>query len=219
MTKAKSVKAVKTVSNAAAESVAVTVTQAVNSTIQSAYDTLKASIAARQQYQIDNGNAKQADKWHAESKALTLHHVEKLQALGVDVSAMSARIAVAVKSDENFVAIYAMQKVRKLCSALLNGKSAIDGYTSTILQNVFALDKLNNKSALVSLSRGITFTETDQEQAIVKRYHCEPSTASTQASSSRKALQVLGAAQYERADKALIMKDTDTARALAALYQ
>lgn len=112
---------------------------------------------------------------------------------GIDVDALASMIAQHDKGAKSgFLAVYAMQKVRKILYACATGlKSTLDGYTRAIVQNLFEHEKLSNKGALMSLCKSVSFGEFETVEAVTRAYNCAPSTASTQASSTREALRAL----------------------------
>lgn len=139
-------------------------------------------------------NENQVKNLKAELKMFTLPILEYAIANGLDVEKLTKTIAISEKKDANYLAIYALQKVRKTLSACAQGlKSSLDGYTRTIVNNL-AFNEQNNKSALVSLSKAIEFNEFDTQKKITVKYGCKPSTASTQMSSTRQALMLLNIA-------------------------
>ena len=140
---------------------------------------------------------------------------EALQALASD-------LAVTEKTDNRFIGLKVITKVRQAINALANDrKSFFDGYTNSILANLTRLQELSNKSALVSLSRSVEYLETEQVADIRKLIDCSPSTASTQASSSRMMLRAIGAANVQKRKNGdtITLQDNDTARAIVAMYQ
>lgn len=131
-------------------------------------------------------------------------------------------LAVTEKQDNRFIGLKVITKVRQAINALANDrKSFFDGYTNSILANLTRLQELSNKSALVSLSRSVEYLETEQVADIRKLIDCSPSTASTQASSSRMMLRALGVANVTKRKNGdtITMQDNDTARAIVAMYQ
>jgi hypothetical protein len=91
-----------------------------------------------------------------------------------------------------------LQKVRKTIAACAQGiKNSLDPYTRTIVANLTESEQ-NNKSAQVALSRSVEFDEFDTQKTIKTRYNCAATTASTQMSSTRQALQILNAASVTK---------------------
>lgn len=137
------------------------------------------------------------------------------------LQALAADLAVTEKSDTRFIGLKVITKIRQAINALANDRrSFFDGYTNSILANLTRLQELSNKSALVSLSRSVEYLETEQVADIRKLIDCSPSTASTQASSSRMMLRALGVANVTKRKNGdtITMQDNDTARAIVAMY-
>lgn len=171
-------------------------------------------------------NANQAENLSAEYRffadkngAIILEKVSQY----IDIAALAKQISIIEKSDSNFIAVYALQKIRKMIYSLANNtKSYIDGYSNSILANMVSLQsEITNKSALVSLSKGIEYTETDKVQSIKRLISVAVSTASTQASSTRQMLRVLNIANVTKRKNSdeFTFNDTDIARAVIAYYQ
>lgn len=180
-----------------------------------------ASIKAR----IDNApNVNQAENLETEYKffadvngAVILDKVSSI----VDVPALARKIAICDKSAPDFVAVYALQKVRKMVYALANGaRSFVDGYSNSIISNMVQLQELTNKSALVALSKSIEYSELDKVQAIKRTINVAVSTASTQASSTRQMLRLLDVASVtkRKTGDEFTFNDTASARAIIAFY-
>lgn len=180
-----------------------------------------ASIKVR----IDNApNVNQAENLETEFKffadvngAVILDKVSSI----VDVPALARKIAICDKSNPDFVAVYALQKVRKMVYALANGaRSFVDGYSNSIISNMVQLQELTNKSALVALSKSIEYSELDKVQAIKRTINVAVSTASTQASSTRQMLRLLDVASVtkRKTGDEFTFNDTASARAIIAFY-
>ena len=127
------------------------------------------------------------------------------------------------KSNRNeFIAVYSLQKVRKIVSALTasGGLNALDGYTRAILLNLEALGSLNNVDARRSLSSKIERDEMQQVNAIKRVKNCSPATACTQASSTREALRVLGICNVNKGARGDVISYTTApiAARVAALF-
>lgn len=183
------------------------------------------AIIAAIQTRIDNApNANQADTLTAERRFFEGTNatiiLDKASAL-VDLKTLCAAIAVTDKRDGNFVAVYALQKVRKMLHALaLNQKSAIDGYSNSIISNMVRLQEITNKSALVALSKSIEYSELERVQEIKRTINVAVSTASTQASSTRQMLRLLNIASVTKNRNAdeFRFNDAPVAHAVVALY-
>ena len=130
-------------------------------------------------------------------------------------------LAVTDKSDARFIGLKVITKIRQAVNALANDrKSFFDGYTASILSNLSRLQELSNKSALVSLSKAIEYTETDQISDIKRLIDCTPSTASTQASSSRMMLRALGVCNVQKRKNGDVISfaENDTASAVRVMF-
>lgn len=191
-------------------------------------DSLQATILAAIQRRIDNApNLNQAEKLQAEYRFLADATGERILAAvaskyEIDLSDLAAQIA--TLSDENkdrFLAVYALQKVRKALYALANGIKAFDGYTNSILFNMVNLQTINNKEARMSLCKAIEYTEMDQVQGIRRLLNCSEGTASTQASSTRMMLRALGVGNVIKRAKgdSISFTESKAAQAIVAMYQ
>ena len=130
-------------------------------------------------------------------------------------------LSVTDKSDTRFIGLKVVTKIRQAINALANDrKSFFDGYTASILSNLSRLQELSNKSALVSLSKAIEYTETDQISDIKRLIDCTPSTASTQASSSRMMLRALGVCNVQKRKNGDVISfaENDTANAVRVMF-
>lgn len=130
-------------------------------------------------------------------------------------------LSITDKANSAFIGLKVITKIRQAINALANDrKSFFDGYTNSILSNLTRLQELTNKSALVSLSRSVEYTETDQIADIKRVIDCSPSTASTQASSSRMMLRALGVCNVQKRKNGDVITFTDnaTANAVRVMY-
>jgi len=147
--------------------------------------------------------------------------VEKQYFTADALAALASDMQVTSEKDNRFIGVKVITKIRTALEALaLDQKSDFDKYTNSILHNLCKNQELSNKSALVSLSKAIEYTQDEQEAHIVKLINCSPSTASTQASSSRMMMRALGLANVtKRKSKDVITPaDTPAARAVVAMY-
>lgn len=190
-------------------------------------ETAQKKIIEALQVRIDNApNSNFADNMRAElsqfSKPQALAVIEALQALNVDMLALSKRVAVHDKADkENYIAIYALQKVRKAMFALaLKTVTGFDKYSHSIIKNLANLQALDNLNAQRSICSRIELDELQQAQAVKVYHNCSPSTASTQASSTRMMLQALNVCNVSKGSKAdsISFTDSDISKAVQALY-
>ncbi len=133
------------------------------------------------------------------------------------------RVEIANKAQNanDFIAVKVLVKIVSTSVAIAQkNTSTLDPYSKVIIQNLIALQKVNNKTALVSLSKEITYTEEDQQQALKARYTCSAGTASTQASSTRMMLEALDICEVQKGKKGDVIsfKENDRARSLIALF-
>lgn len=148
--------------------------------------------------------------------------LSKCEALKIDVQALARQIAVLkTESKTDFLAVYALQKVRKALYAIANNaRSGFDGYTNSILFNLVKLQTINNKESRMSICKSIEYSETEQVQTLKRLHNCSESTASTQASSTRMMLKALNLANVikQKNNDAITMQENDAARAVIAFY-
>lgn len=157
------------------------------------------SVIEAIQYRIDNAeNDNQKRVLTAELNILNSEHGLGALTLAsskydIDLNQLAKHIKVLkTESKTDFLAVYALQKVRKMVIALAGTtKSALDGYSNAILFNLASLQNLTNKEARMTMSNSIEYSELEQVNAIKRTMNCNESTASTQASSTRMALRAL----------------------------
>jgi hypothetical protein len=120
------------------------------------------------------------------------------------------------KGSDKFIAVKANIKIARILYAIgAKMVSAIDDYSATIIANMLANDGvIFAKTALVSLSKGIEYHALDQTQVIRSRMNKAESTATTQRSSTREALRVLGLAEVHKGMKEDPTKANEKGRAL-----
>lgn len=156
------------------------------------------------------------------SFARQIEAVEKRGFLTFDqIEAVARDIAETNKASANFIGLKVVTKIRQAINALANDrKSFFDGYTVSILSNLSRLQELSNKSALVSLSKAIEYTETEQVADIKRLLDCSPSTASTQASSSRMMLRALGVCNVtkRKSGDVITFAENDAANAVRVMF-
>jgi hypothetical protein len=210
MTKAKNSKVKTDVTASDAKSTQLVKAESIQKAIVTAFET-RVSLA-------ENDN--QAKNLKAEIKNYTLPVIEYALALNVDLESLAKHIAIADKKHNDFIAVYALQKIRKILHACTQSlKSSLDGYTRTILENLLHNEQ-NNKSAYVSLSRSIEFSELDNQKHITKRYSCSASTAGTQASSTRQAMLKLNIATVTKGkvNDEFALTDSTISKKLQSLF-
>jgi len=119
-------------------------------------------------------------------------------------------------SSEQYVAIYALQKVRKALHAIgSNIALEFDGYTQAIVSNMTRLQALSTINAQRTIARNIEFDELEQQVVLKNRMNCTPSTASTQVSSTREMLRILDVCIVHKKTKNDSISFADTANAKA----
>lgn len=133
------------------------------------------------------------------------------------------RVEIANKAQNanDFIAVKVLVKIVSTSVAIAQkNTSTLDPYSETIIKNLIALQQVNNKTALVSLSRSIEYTDEDQQVALKARYNCSAGTASTQASSTRMMLEALDICDVQKGKKGDVIsfKDNDRAKMLVALF-
>lgn len=180
-------------------------------------DAIKARIdAAPNENQRDNLVAEY--KFFADANGAVI--VDKASAV-IDVKSLAAKIAICDKSNSDFVAVYALQKVRKMLYAIANNRASfVDGYSRSIISNMVRLQELTNKSALVALSKSIEYTELDRVQEIKRSVSVAASTASTQASSTRQMLRLLGIASVtkQRNGDEFMLTESEAAKQVSVMF-
>lgn len=132
-----------------------------------------------------------------------------------------ARIADKGQDKQRFLAVKVLVKIVAALSALGQTRtSELDPYSRCIIANLCALNGVSNKTALVALSKSVSYDETEQTQHIVKRYNCSANTAGTQASSSRMMLRALGLCDVVKGKRndVTTLCDNERARMLVALF-
>lgn len=127
----------------------------------------------------------------------------------------SLAITDAKQNREDFVAVKVAVKIINTANGLAKGEKALlDPYSRHIIENLIKLQSLTNKSALVSLSNAVVFTDDDQRQKLVARYNCSAGTAGTQASSTRMMLRSLDICEVLKSKRGDTLTFKDNARAM-----
>lgn len=180
------------------------------------------------QYRIDNAeNENQKSTLQTELKMLssesgiaTLNNVASNY--DIDLANLAKQISVLkTESRADYLAVYALQKVRKTLTALsTKSKSAIDGYSNAILFNLSVLQQLTTKETRMVMSNAIEYSELEQVNAIKRTMNCNESTASTQASSTRMMLKALDIANVIKKNKndVISFKDNKASHAIMSFY-
>ena len=123
---------------------------------------------------------------------------------------------------ENYVALKVITKIRQCIYALANKlKSKLDDYTNSILFNLSKNETLTNKSGLMSLTKSVVYSETEQVQNVRALLQVSVSTAQTQLSSSRQMLRFLDICNVVKAKKndSISFKQNEKAVAIVAFYK
>lgn len=192
-----------------------------------AVNTNQATVLAAIQRRIDNApNENQAEKLTTELKFFsdaTGARILDAVVAKYDIDLKDLADQVQTLADENkdrFLAVYALQKVRKALYALANDIKAFDGYTNSILFNMVNLQTINNKEARMSLCKAIEYTELEQVQGIRRLLNCSEGTASTQASSTRMMLRALGVGNVVKRAKgdSISFTESKAAQAIMSMY-
>lgn len=204
---------------------AVTETASVESTVA---NEAQAVILAAIERRIDNApNDNQADNLRAEYKFFSDATGARIldaaaRKYELDLYALAEQIkTLPTENKDRFLAVYALQKVRKALYALANDtKSGFDGYTNSILFNMANLQAINNKEARMSLCKAIEYTELEQVQGIRRLLNCSEGTASTQASSTRMMLRALGIGNVvkRKAGDSISFTESKAAQGILAMY-
>lgn len=133
----------------------------------------------------------------------------------------SLSITDAKQNREDFIAVKVVVKIIAAANALAKGSvSLLDPYSKTIIENLIKLQGLSNKSAMVSLSRAIVYTDDDQKANLVSKYACSAGTAGTQSSSTRMMLRNLDICEVEKSRRGdvMTMKTNERTAAMIELF-
>ena len=180
--------------------------------------TVKFQMSSSMQVRIDNAqndNMREfLTKQQTNFEKLSEAQIAALQALNIDFKTLSAQIALD-KTNKEFLAQYALEKVIKACKALASGSSAmLDKYTFSIVKNLNTLQTLDNLNTQRAICSKIEIDLMQVEQFVKVYHNCSPSTASTQASSTRMMLQALNVCNVSKGSKADSISFTDSESAL-----
>lgn len=122
----------------------------------------------------------------------------------------------------DFIAVKVLVKIVGAAVAMSQkNTSTLDPYSACIIENLCALNSMSTKDNLVSLSRSCTYDDIEQSKHIVNKYNCSPSTASTQASSTRMMLEALNICDVVKAKRRdeISFKDNECAQYMRALFE
>lgn len=123
---------------------------------------------------------------------------------------------------DEFIAVKVLVKIVGAAVAMSQrNTSTLDPYSKVIVTNLCELNSMSTKDNLVSLSKSVSYSELDQAKHIVKHYNCSPSTASTQASSTRMMLEALNICDVIKAKRndEIAFKDNECAVYMRALFE
>ena len=125
------------------------------------------------------------------------------------------------KASDNFVAVKVNVKIVHCLAAMgLNMRSMFDKYSMSIIRNLIELQGLDNLNAQRSICSKIEIDELQISQNVKVYHNCNPSTASTQTSSTREMLRHLDLAhaiKRAKADK-ISIKDNKHADTLISMF-
>lgn len=180
---------------------------------QELVNTIAAGIEARKQACIiaseENPKiANQVSTWSKIAKRINTSFAVAVQQTGkaIDLSRFASTLPNTMQhgNDSNFIAVYAVDKVLKMVQAValrdMRGLQKIDCYSAQIIANALANhDSISAKGALMSLSRQIEVGELETvSDKLVTRGRAAITTASTQRSSTREMLRMLGLADLTK---------------------
>ena len=177
--------------------------------------TARNAVAPSKDIQLALNNAKRFEK--------ALDGLFTKKAFHAVAEKLLKRVEIANKAQNanDFIAVKVLVKIVSASVAISQkNTSTLDPYSEVIIKNLIALQSIGNKTALVSLSKAITYTDEDQQVALKARYNCSAGTASTQASSTRMMLDALDICEVQKGKKGDVIsfKDNDRARMLASLF-
>ncbi|MFT4064304.1 hypothetical protein [Paraburkholderia sp.] len=181
-------------------------------------DAIKARVASAPN---DNFRKNMSAELNQFSGANAKRAIELCIELEIDFESLARSIAITEARNADYVAIYALQKVRKAVFALAQKSRAVfDGYSHSIIHNIVSLQALTNKTAQMSICKSIEFSELEQVQAIKRYKECTPSTASTQASSTRQMLRFLNICTVvkNKKDDSIALTESKAAQAVQSIF-
>jgi hypothetical protein len=153
--------------------------------------------------------ADQLQKVEVERAAFDLDLVQYALSIGVSAQALASSIGARKTnspSDTAYLAIYALQKVRKTLRAMrLGERRSFDGYTHAILFNMVKLGSLSTRAGYVSMSKHVSFEHDVLCGQVERQMNCGATTASTQTSSTRQALAALGMVNLRKGGRGDVM--------------
>lgn len=170
--------------------------------------TARNEVAPSKDIQIAINNAKRFEK--------ALDGLFTKKAFDQIAKKLIKRVSIAQKSESanDFIAVKVLVKIVSASVAIAQKNSdVLDPYSRTILQNLVNLQVVNNKDALVCLSKAIQYTDEEQQKHLKYRYQCSAGTASTQASSTRMMLEALDICDVLKAKRGDVISFKDNDRA------
>ena len=126
------------------------------------------------------------------------------------------------KKHSDYVALKVITKIISTIYALATKqKDKLNNYVNAIFLNIVKNQYLTTKSGLVTLSKHVTYSETEQVQSIARTLSVAPSTASTQLSQIRQLVRLMhiGNAIKNKKGDALSFNESQQALAIVAFYQ
>jgi hypothetical protein len=154
------------------------------------FSALYAAIVARDSVTPSKDNTTAQKRLIASEKSIK-HGMIKIN--NEAMQAIIAKQSEIKKASDNFIAVKVNVKIVSTLSAIgAKLVSELDSYTATIVANALHNDGvIFAKSALVCLSKDITYNELEAVQVIKARMRVAASTADTQRSSTRQMLNAL----------------------------
>ena len=151
-------------------------------------------------------------KWSTEAKIFGQEHMlRSLEKFEIDLSYYCNNLHNMTKAKSNFIAIYAMQKVRKAIESLAhNSEKGFDSYSRSILRNLASLQALSNDATQACLNDEQARNMRAKGVNVTAHVSVASSTASTQASSTREMLRMMGICNIAKGKHDDNMTFTDT---------
>jgi len=188
-------------------------------TLNTTATTAKASFIALDAISTDNASVKQAitlSKQRMTDNAMTAkaeqHLVTFCQVASTTNIEFDAKLVLAN--------VYAVEKAKKIIRALeLKSKAFVDQYTHAVTYNALKRTKQRNLTNAEMNATLCASLECATLTATMQKLHKAESTATTQASSSRVALQHLNIATNDKIAKTVSFNDTDNAKAFIEMMK
>lgn len=190
------------------------------------FESIQNRLLQNLQYRIDNAdNENKKDNLQKEHNAFSgvnaLKMIEKTVHL-VDYETLIKNVKY-IDSKENkndFIAQYALTKIRRFIYSLANNMNNIDPYSKSILFNLCKLQEITAKSRMVALSKFAEYDALDNVQDIQRKINVALNTADTQASSSKQTFIFLNitTGQKGKRDDTIEFKDNETVNIIKAWF-